>query len=88
MCTKKNSGRQHGSGVFPGLRCDGAAVDSAGMCVCVFLCARVCVCLGEGYRGLFGGVKKGVRGEKRLTEGTAKTEPSLLGAGQPEPSSC
>lgn len=56
------------------------------VCACVFLC--MCVRLGEGYTGLFGGVKKGVREEKRLTEGTAKTEPSLLGAGQPEPSSC
>lgn len=59
-------------------------------CVCVFVYVYVymCVCLGEGYRGLFGGVKKGVREGKGPTEGTAKTEPSLLGAGQPKPSSC
>lgn len=29
------SSNRQGRGMFPGLRCNGAAVDSAGMCACV-----------------------------------------------------
>lgn len=44
VCVRiKNSSNQHGRGMFPGPRCNGAAVDSAGMCVCVCLC----VCEGD-----------------------------------------
>lgn len=34
----KNSSNQHGRGMFPGLRCNGTAVYSAGICVCVSVC--------------------------------------------------
>ena len=70
VCTYKNSSNQHGRGMFPGPRCNGAAVDSAGMCVCVC----VCVCV-RGTRRAVRGCKEVVSRVKRLTEGTAWTEP-------------
>lgn len=70
MCVRiKNSSNQHGSGMFPALHCDVAAVDSAGLCVCV------CV-FGRGTPRVIRGCKEGVSEAKRLTGGTAWTEPS------------
>lgn len=71
-CVYKNSSNQHGRGMFPGSRCNGAAVDSAGMSVWVW----VCVCLGGGTQRAIGGCKGVVRRVKRLTEGTAWTQQS------------
>lgn len=67
VCVNKNSSNQHGSSMFPGPHGDVAAVDSAGMCVCKYVC--VCVWERESNR-VIPGCKEGASEVRGLTEGT------------------